>query len=252
MLNKLMLFMLIFALHPTTSFAEGTYSKDPLDIDKYDFPEPSSQDLGDKKTLWATYYYLPQMTDGSGTYALRDMQGNQLGANLSRKEWCSAALEGSVRILSKNGDAKTFNYKGETTDFTVNCKDFFKYDVSKTKFSLAHGPYGDGLQDRYILAPFRTIATDNSFIPSGTIIYVPKARGSKITLPNGKVIIHDGYFFAGDKGGAIKNNHIDVFIGIDSNAPYFSWITSNQSKTFEAYIVKDPKIIGELSDLHAQ
>ena len=109
--------------------------------------------------------------------------------------------------------------------------------------------YGDGL-DGYILSPYRTLATDGSRIPPGTVLYVPEARGAKITLTNGRVIIHDGYFFAGDKGGAIKDNHIDVFIGINKTAPFFPWIKSNQDKTFEAFIVSDKKIISDLNDLH--
>lgn len=223
---------------------------DPLAKDTFSFREPTINDLSSKITLWATYYYLPQMNDSTGDLALRDMRSTELGPRLSLKDWCNSALEGSVRIMNKDGEAKTFNYAGVTSDNTVDCKKIFKFDVSRTKFREAHGPYGDGI-DNIILAPYRTLATDLRRIPTGTVLYIPAARGARITV-NGRVIIHDGYFFAGDKGGAIKDNHIDVFIGTHSSAPFFPWIKSNQEKTFEAYIVSDKKIISDLTELHAQ
>lgn len=226
-------------------------SGDPLAKDTFSFREPTINDLSAKVTLWATYYYLPQLNDASGELALRDMRSNELGPRLSLKDWCNSALEGSVRIIGRDGEARTYNYAGVTTEHPVDCKKIFKFDVSKTKFREAHGPYGDGL-DNIILAPYRTIATDLSRIPTGTVLYIPAARGAKITLSSGRVITHDGYFFAGDKGGAIKGNHIDVFIGTHTSAPFFPWIKSNESKTFEAYIVSDKKIISDLTELHAQ
>lgn len=233
-------------------FSAEIYSKDPLDMDKWSYPQPNTNDLGQSINLWATYYYTPNMADGTGDVPLRSKSGDPLGPNVSRKDWCTIALEGSVRISKDNEEPRTYNYAGTTSDYAVNCKDFFKFDVSKTKFSLAVGPWGDGLQNLYILSPYRTIATDASTIKPGTVLFIPKARGAKIKLPNGNIIFHDGYFFAGDKGGAIKGNHIDVFIGTDHNAPYFPWIKSTSSGTFTAYIVKDAKIISELSEQHAQ
>ena len=56
-------------------------------------PEESSIEL------WATYYYLPQIIDGSGDTPLRDLEGKELGPLLSLKDWCNSALEGSVLIL---------------------------------------------------------------------------------------------------------------------------------------------------------
>jgi len=224
---------------------------DPLAKDTFSFREPTLNDLSSKVSLWATYYYLPQMTDNTGSFALRDLRSMELGPRLSLKDWCNSALEGSVRIVGKDGEARTYNYAGVTSDNTVDCKKVFKFDVSRTKFREAHGPYGDGL-DNIILAPYRTLATDLGRIATGTVLYIPAARGAKITLPSGRVITHDGYFFAGDKGGAIKDNHVDVFIGTHTSAPFFPWVKSNAEKTFEAYIVTDKKIISDLTELHAQ
>lgn len=222
---------------------------DPLARDTFSFREPSANDLAAKLTLWGTYYYLPQLIDGEGNFALRDMNSLELGPRVTLRQWCDSAMEGSVRIMLKNGDAKTFNYAGISSSNTVDCSSIFRFDVSKTKFREANGPYGDGVGD-YILAPYRTLATDNTKIALGTVLYIPEARGAKITLSSGRVIIHDGYFFAGDKGGAIKDTHVDVYIGTHKAAPFFPWIKSNVTKTFEAYIVTDRKVIMDLYDLH--
>lgn len=224
-------------------------AKDPLERDTFSFREPQDNDLSEKLNLWATYYYLPEQIDGLGEYALLDMRSFELGPRMTLLQWCTAAMEGSVRIMLKNGEAKTFNYAGVSAENAIDCSSIFKLDVSKTKFREANGAFGDGIGD-YILAPYRTLATDNSKIIPGTVLFIPKARGSKIILKNGREIIHDGYFFAGDKGGAIKDNHVDVFIGTHQSAPFFSWIKSNQDKIFEAYVIKDLKIISDLHNLH--
>jgi 3D (Asp-Asp-Asp) domain-containing protein len=247
--SLLFLSLSFFSQHCFASKSPNIDSFDPLAQDTFSFREPSSNDLASKIILWATNYYLPEHIDGAGDYALRDMKSYELGPRMTLKEWCNSAMEGSVRITFKTGESKTFNYAGITLENKVDCSSIFKFDVSKTKFRIANGPYGDGLDD-FILAPYRTLATDISKISPGTVLYIPAARGAKIVLNNGRVIIHDGYFFAGDKGGAIKENHVDVFTGIHKMATFFPWIKSNQAKTFEAYVISDAKIISELNELH--
>lgn len=258
---NLIVLALSFALLSSCAFAKehhkdhkdhkkNSYSGDPLSKDTFSFHTPSANDLGEKLVLWATSYYLPQLKDGTGEFSMRDMKNAELGPQLSLEEWCSSALEGSVRVTDKKNDTKTYNYAGVTSDSPVNCSKIFRFDVSKTKFREAIGPYGDGIDD-YILAPYRTIATDTSSIPAGTVLYIPSAKGAKIVLDSGRVIIHDGYFFVGDRGGAIKGNHIDVFIGTHKSAPFFPWIKNTKNQTFEAFIVNDKEIIAELDALHS-
>lgn len=225
---------------------------DPLDMDKFEFPAPGKTELGKELTLWATYYYLPEINESEGgAYPLRDMQGQEIGPRMSLRNWCDTAMEGSVKINQINGEVKTFNYQGVTNDYIVDCTSIYPRHkaIGRTKYREANGVYGDGLDD-YILSPYRTFATDVTYITPGTALYVPAARGAKITTPTGRVITHDGYFFAADKGGAIKGTHIDVYIGTSKKAPFFPWIGSKESKTFKAYVVKDQKVIQELLELH--
>lgn len=242
---KQLLMLVLFSILNSNVYAE----KDPLDYDNFDFPVPRSSDLQKKEMLWGTYYYLPELKNSNGSFPLYDMKSQELGPRLSQREWCDSAMEGSVRVSFDSGEVHVYNYAGVTGDKAVDCKKYFKHDVSRTKFRMANGPWGDGV-DEFILSPTRTVATDPKVIPHGTVLYIPAARGAEVVMPNGRKIIHDGYFFAGDKGGAIKGNHIDVYIGTFKKAPFFPWIKSKESGVFEAYRVNDQSVIDRLMELH--
>ena len=99
------------------------------------------------------------------------------------------------------------------------------------------------------MVPYRSIAVDRSDIPIGTVIFIPAARGIKVILPSGETAIHDGYFFAADVGGAIKDTHIDIFIGTADINP-FPFIKSVSTGTFEAFIITSVPIIDKLKKFH--
>lgn len=203
----------------------------------------------DKLSLWATSYWLPRVESKSSGFALRDMNGNSLGAMLTRREWCDAAMEGSIQVKDEQGILTTYNYAGTSSAHQVDCSAYYNHSPShKVKFRVAHGEYGDGVQN-YKLVPFRSIAVDPNYYPYGSVIYIPAARGNVINLPNGETAVHDGYFYAVDTGGLIKANHIDVFRGIESKITQ-SWIKSNSSATFSAYLVDDPQIKDYMERIH--
>ena len=72
---------------------------------------------------------------------------------------------------------------------------------------------------------------------------------TEITKNDGTTVLQDGYFFAGDTGGAIKTNHIDVFTGIDGSHS-FSFVKLSPKQKFKAYVTTDELIIKELSETH--
>jgi 3D (Asp-Asp-Asp) domain-containing protein len=218
-----------------------------------------TSDLASPEKLWATNYYTELRKNNSFGQDFRNrneaplkVEGEKVG--LSDKFFCYAAMEGSVALKFKTGKTVTFNYNGRGRR-QLDCSIYFggRYASSgEVKFKVAYSKWGEGEQDRgYALVPYRTIAVDSSVIPFGSVIYIPKARGTKILLPSGKTFKHDGYFFAGDHGGAIKGNHIDVFTGNFKKHP-FSWIRSNSSKTFSSYLVRDKKVIEGMTKIHMQ
>lgn len=238
-----------FVLFLVLLFNGRSKAQDYFNFDKFNYSEAPIADLGEPLVLWATSYNLPEIVDGGGEVDLRDVNGLELGPKLTLEDWCKSALEGSVRIHFKTGEEKTYNFDTTSELFPNDCSSFFALSLGNTKFRLAKGAFGDGV-GKFKLTPFRTIATDPLIIPTGTVLYIPDARGTKLKLKNGETVIHDGYFFAGDSGGAIKLNHIDVFIGTQLYSSFFPWISHVSTLPFIAYIVKNPDIINDLSKMH--
>jgi 3D (Asp-Asp-Asp) domain-containing protein len=90
---------------------------------------------------------------------------------------------------------------------------------------------------------------DRDTISLGTALYIPKARGVNIKLPDGSSSTHDGYFLAADVGGAIKNNHVDFFLGTSLINP-FKFVTSDDSSSFVAREVVNEATMLFLRGLH--
>ena len=216
---------------------------------EFNFAAPDNLlELGEPLNLWATNYYISQYKNTPGEIPLRNEAGEELGAYLPLRSWCLSALEGTVRIQFEDGSTKLFNYHVSNELSPVDCTTEVPYDVSKTKFRLSKTIFGEGVLN-YQLVPFRSIATDPLIIPYGTVLYIPEARGNKIKLGD-KVIVHDGYFFAADRGGAIKDTHIDIYTGLFHRGSYFPWVGHKIETTFKAYIIKDQTIIDNLRLLH--
>ncbi len=238
----------------TMRAASRTGSTPRLDDLSFDFPAPANP--GNQKTLWATHYYVygDLKSEGEGV-PLLDMRGRRLGPVLSPRDWCLGGVEGTFRIMEDNGAAKVFNFAGTRGAVQVDCSPFIRSRsinitaLGRSRYGIAKGPFGDGVEGM-ILVPYRTIAVDPGFIPYGSLVYIPAAHGAEILLPSGKRAKHDGYFYAADTGGAIKQNHIDVFGGINRNNPFPAFIKNNRSRTFEAFVVADAAINAKLKELH--
>ncbi|MCS6809378.1 MAG: 3D domain-containing protein [Bacteroidota bacterium] len=231
---------------------------DPRSLDEYAFGLPEYYQLGadEEHVLWATQYYVhyAEATTANG-HALLDTSGRSLGVSLSAYDWCHGSLEGTVLVKDTSGALRTYNYAGRGREIQVDCAPFFKSAlikpeaIGRTRFTYARGEFGDGVHG-FVLVPFRTIAVDTTLYPIGSVLYIPALRGQAIQLPSGKTLLHDGYVFAGDIGGAIKGNHIDVFTGVYRKNPFPTVIRSTSSATFSAFTVRDTRIIELLYTLH--
>lgn len=219
-----------------------------------DFDFSSEEIEGKQVMLWSTNYYTPVYTSKMNGIPLKDLSDNSLVNGvypvlLSRKEWCYSAMEGSVSIRFPSGSMATYNYAGNTTT-QVDCSPYFGKDfpeTNKVRFRAARSRWGDGVEN-YSLVPYRTIAVDPETIPFGSTVFIPKAKGVKF-MWLGETFVHDGFFFAGDKGGAIKGNHIDLFTGTNKNHP-FTFVTNKRSGKFKATILKKSDISIEMDKFH--
>ena len=225
-------------------------------------------------TLYATQYDVPSSDNSSlsppQAFPIFGANRAKLGATIVSRDWCSAALEGTNLVRMPAGATMLFNYLGLDPSLSfqqADCRSLYpslppsvSAAMTRTLYfkSPADAPYGMGDQAYYQLVPFRSIAVDRSKYPAksanGTtnyyVFYIPSLRGIKVPLGQNTSLVHDGYVFAADTGGAIKNNHIDVFVGTYDKDFAPSVIKSVPSGTFDAYLVTDSVPINYLKQLH--
>lgn len=224
-------------------------------LDTETFPPPKK--IKGKKRMWGTNYYTriqQNNLDGSRhpLYDIRDRAIEHKGerSSLTRGQWCSAGIEGSVRVAYTNGDIITYNYQDKGSQIRVGCK---KRWMEIAKFRLAKSRYGEGVRS-YSLVPYRTIAVKDYNIPHGSLVYIPAAKGKVVKLPNGSTMVHDGYFFVGDTGGVLDKegkNQIDFFTGGEkSKKPFHTFIKSTSSAKFEVQIVDDEPLRQKFLKMH--
>ncbi|HEX8459734.1 MAG TPA: 3D domain-containing protein [Pyrinomonadaceae bacterium] len=227
--------------------------------DDFNLPEPTAATRGRRLTLWSTFYHVFPAQQLDGGRPLLGTDGRSLGVSVSERDWCNAAMEGTVAVSDAAGaGSRTFNFADRRGARQLDCSSFFRRvpratieALARTRFEVARGPFGTGVSGM-ILVPYRTIAVDGSQrpIPFGAVVFIPQARGKEIRLPSGETVRHDGYFFAADTGGLIKGNHIDVFSGTNAVNPFPEFIKSDASGTFTAHIINDPAITARLRAAH--
>jgi len=246
-MRKKILLFLLFLLRTLNSFSQHSQSD-------FSYHTPDSLKALSKVSIWATHYYIHTFQSG-GKISLNDENGNPTGFFADTCNFCKAALEGTAYVKDSIGNITVFNFAKRSEKTSVNCRACLAYSKSKLDVEnwgkalwTKSSGFGDGVKN-YKLIPYRTIAVDQKIIPYGTVLFIPIAKGKEIELSNGKKVIHDGYFFAGDTGSAIKNNHIDLFTGI-SEATIFPEIIP--SKSFDAYIVTDKTIIDTLTKIQTK
>ncbi len=223
----------------------------------FNLAEPRNLALSTPLSLWSTYYYthraMPTDPTQPNTHPLLDRNGNNLGFNLTHRDWCAAALQGSVQIFDNQRYVGTYNFGGRGDTPQVDCSPFYPTlrtleATNRVRFRPALTLYGEGVGIN-ALVPYRSIAVDRTQIPLGSVVYIPEARGTLVTLPSGQQAVHDGYFYAADVGAAVKGNQIDVFVGVAERNP-FQFVRSNAAATFTAYVVNDVQIQARLASEH--
>jgi 3D (Asp-Asp-Asp) domain-containing protein len=222
---------------------------------EFGFAPPIDRSDAPAVTLWATCYYIPTMFARPRGQRLKKEDGAKLKHKLSKRDFCLAALEGTVRVIDRAGHATIYNYAGKGRCRLCDCSPIVPHldakqrkALGRTRWEVSRAPFGTGA-DGMALVPYRSIAVDRDVVPLWSVVYVPEARGTRVTLPSGRTAEHDGYFYAADTGGAVKDEHIDVFCGLSGENP-FGFVTSDENERFEAYIVKDSALGEALAALH--
>lgn len=219
----------------------------------FDLPEPATAEL-EPVSVWSTNYVLHRAREVAEGHPLLGPGDTPFPASdpvhLTAKDWCMAALQGSARIRRLDGSVLTVTYASEG-EVAVDCGPPLGNSKWRTqgrvRFGPSRGAFGDGVSG-YELVPYRTIATDPAVIPTGSAVYLPSARGVEVRV-GGRTVVHDGWFFAADVGGAIRGVHIDTFTGTHRRhgLPH---VTNRADKRVDAYVIDDPDIVASLRRLH--
>ena len=211
-----------------------------------DFALPKAQTDGLKKLVLHVSQYHVVHAEPGDEVDLLDPSGDPLGVTLSRDDFCTAALQGTVEV-----SGTLYSVAGKGKKSLVNCA-LPQYACPRcAAFNLGQNRFvktmsADGLGAKsYGLVPYRTVAVKQAGLALGTVLYIPSARGLK--MPNGKK--HDGYFFVADYG-AMRSNQIDLYAGLKALPWRIIGSGTSRSRSVTAYIVTDPAIVKPLKAAH--
>ena len=212
--------------------------------DDFGLPKAATGDLK-KLTLHVSQYHVVHAKPGMEVQLL-DIDEEPLGVGLTREDFCTAALQGTVEV-----GGVLYSVAGKGDESLVDCAlpEFScprcaAFDLGHNRFVKLASADGLGAKD-FGLVPYRTIAVKAGRLKQGTVVYIPAARGLK--LPGGKK--HDGYFFVADKG-AMGDNQIDLYTGTKPLKWKILGSGTKHSKSVTAYVVKDPKVAKLLKAAH--
>jgi 3D (Asp-Asp-Asp) domain-containing protein len=209
---------------------------------------PQAESAVKELKLWATWYHMPTVRAAKADgLPLMGRNGKAISAALTDRDWCDAAMQGSVWVQGPDGEQTAYVYIDDNGPEQNNCDSALgnlspgiKAATRRARFAAFKHPRGCDVRP-IPLMPYRTVAVDPKKIPMGTVLYIPQLRGEAFWL-EGQLFEHDGYVVASDRGGAIEGNHIDIFVADVAHDPFPHVIKSRAGATFEAFVVnpQDP------------
>jgi 3D (Asp-Asp-Asp) domain-containing protein len=215
-----------------------------VQADDFGLPKAETTDLK-KLTLHVSQYHVVHAKPGM-EIELLNMDDQPLGVGLSRGDFCTAALQGTVEV-----SGVLYSVAGKGGDSLVDCAlpEFScprcaAFDLGSNRFVKLASSDGLGAK-AYGLVPYRTIAVKSGRLKLGTVVYIPAARGLK--LPNGKK--HDGYFLVADIG-AMSDNQIDLYTGTKPLGWRILGSGTRHSRSVAAYVITDPAVVKPLKAAH--
>jgi 3D (Asp-Asp-Asp) domain-containing protein len=245
-------------------------------MDADDFKLRGPTQVKGEQELWATYYYVHQAKRLERGISLLNQAQEAISAPMSPQDFCLGAIEGTIRAQTAQGQWRTYNFDGQSTPdqspdkpvrrealatySTLDCQTYvaqrapWVQTLKHSRYRYAFGPFGDGAYDgsklNFVLVPHRSVAADPALFKPGTVLYIAAAKGLPFKTSGAQWRRHDGYFFVADVGPAIKGNHIDMFLGTDTNNPFESFAKSQDSARFKAQVVDTPSVVQYLQNLH--
>lgn len=229
---------------------DGVLAPEPSPLERaraFALEAPPEESLGADLKLWATHYHTPILRPAPETnpaaFPLINTKDEPISQPLSQRDWCEAALQGSVAVR-EGSKLSAYVFVDAKGPEQTNCDQWLgslstgvKSATRRARFKPIQDALGCDARN-HPLIPFRTIAVDPAVIPLDSVIFVPELRGRNFEM-EGRTIAHDGYLFAGDRGGAIRGTHIDVFMVDKAAGPLEDLFASTDTRTFAAHPVDD-------------
>lgn len=230
--------------------------------DTFDIPPPPDGSTGRTIQLWATSYHTTRPISDKNGVPFRDINGVPISDNVSKKDWCLGAQEGSIKTTFNGKEIRitddgTFISK---RSYSIDCalvlgsKNYDSY--SRSYHIKTNAPFGLGIYN-YFLVPYRSMAVhlndkDGLKLKRGDVLYIKDVTKNIVTDPyTGKKFKHDGYFFVADVGGKVKDNHADTFCGFKEDClPPFTGGSQDNHILSTALIITDPAIREKLKRMH--
>jgi 3D (Asp-Asp-Asp) domain-containing protein len=212
--------------------------------DDFALPKAATGDLK-KLTLHISQYHVVHAKPGMEVELL-NIDDEPLGVGLSRGDFCTAALQGTVEV-----SGVLYSVAGKGGDSLIDCAlpEFScprcaAFDLGSNRFVKLASSDGLGAK-AYGLVPYRTIAVKSDGLKLGTVVYIPAARG--LRLPNGQK--HDGYFLVADFG-AMGDHQIDLYTGTKPLQWKILGSGTARSRSVSAYVITDPQVVKPLKAAH--
>ena len=256
-------------------------SAETAQSDDFSLKPPADISRLSRRRVWFTAYidYLVDQDPTAEAVPIMNDKEQSFGIGLSHLDWCKAANEGTITVLLKSRQTRSFNFAGVGSHQITDCSDVLRgfkpsavVPINKSLFSElpSEAPFGFGVaqphsRDSYRLIPGRSIAidlSDDGLIKVGEVLYIPRLKGVPVMLPDGRIVHHDGYVMAVDKVSACsggKNmpkdcniNHLDYFKGRSRSDKLPAQLTSDPANPIDAFTVSDPLIVAKLLAEHSK
>lgn len=249
------LWLFVLASFPLLAQDKGPPLLERMKADAFDLPEHGRE--GKPLRIWATTYRIYTARESAGGLPLLDPEGKPISPPIAPNDFCRGAVQGGIRVLARSGEGTLYTFSSAAGEAQVDCSEHIRRKaawvdaVGRSRFKRTRTPFGVGSGNE-ALVPLRSIAVDKDVVPLGSVLYIPAARGVKVRGIDGKTLVHDGYFYAADTGGAVRGHQVDVFLGFARGNPFPSFIRhSARHGRFDAFFVDDPAIVRRLKALHA-
>ena len=247
--------MLTLAALSTAPWAFPEAADQATAATRFALPAPASLARIARQTVQIGIYSTMALIPApQGKQSLLDLDGHPLGPRVDELQFCDLAARGTAVI-----EGATYQVVGTAREAQTFCGRYYsrlhrKQPVAagalgRSRFARVDWKYGLGVGG-YRLVPWRTIAAPTGVLGVGRAAYLPALRD--LMLPDGST--HDGYVFVADLREAGASAPIDLFVGLEDDAPVASNLIRRVvgERAIPMHVIGDPAIVEPMRSIHTR